>query len=135
MTHATKYLLLFDHVTQVIEEGFAQLPATMSCPINTEQYVIYLLEWLSVKIEDPQATTAADLAIAYMASHGVPDQFAREMSHFVLETILFTVIGAFPDITYLELSRARYVMEDYRTLAVYLPPPTPCESSLLTRSA
>jgi hypothetical protein len=93
---------------------------------------MYLLEWLSVKMEDAHAETAADLGIAYLRRHHVPEQFAKEMSHFVLDEIMAAVISVFPDITFLELSRARYVWESPITLAVYVPPAKPITSHAKT---
>lgn len=117
----TKHLLPFDPIMQVIEDGLAQLAPYVRFHIDTNEYVLYLLEWLSVKIEDEAATSASDLASAYLRRHNVDANFAAQMSHFVLDAILYTVTGAFPNISFRDLSRARYVMEDPFTLAVYIP--------------
>jgi hypothetical protein len=121
------YLLPFDPVMQIIEDGLAALPSwTMYNHVGHEyfdvrQYVMYMLEWLSVKIADREATTAIDLAMAYLSRFKISEQYSREMSHCVMDTILGIVVGSFPDISFQQLENARYVMHNNNnTLSVYI---------------
>lgn len=120
-----KYLLSFDPAARVIEHGLAQLPPHLSAPINFSEYVMYVLEFLSEKIDYHDSTYATDYAAAYLKRHHVGEEFATAMTHYVLECVLNIVLGAFPALSYQQLSSARYVLEDPFTLAVYLPPEPP----------
>lgn len=117
----TKHLLTFEPITRIIEDGFSQLPPWINFHLSVQEYALYLLEWLSVKIEDEHADSASDLAIAYLKRNKVDENFARQMSHYVMDALLYTITGTFPYLTFRELSMARYVLEDEFTLAVYLP--------------
>lgn len=117
----TQYLLPFDAAMVLIEQGLAQLPPWMSFHISVQEYVIHLLNWLSEKISDREATSTADVAIAYLKSRNVDEEFATHMSHAVMDCILDTVVSHFPDLSFQELASARYVLEpDNHTLSVYL---------------
>lgn len=114
------YLLPFDNAMRLIEEGIALLPEWVIWQINVEEYVMYLLEWLSDKITDHEATSASHLAAAYLKSCHVDEEFALAMSHHVMDEVFSIVVSYLPDITYDQLARSRYVLErDRATLSVY----------------
>lgn len=118
------YLLSFGSVMQVIDLGLAQLPYHVQWSIDRREYVLYMLEWLSVKITDVQAETAVDLGVAYLKRHNVPEEFASTMSYYVMEEIYSLITSTFVNTTLQSLSTARYVLENEETLKVYLKRPT-----------
>lgn len=116
----TRYLLPFDEVMQEIEQGFGQLSPALRYQINAKEYVWHLLEWLSVRLEDQEATSALDPAATYLKTFGVPDDFAQVMSHAIMNHIFELVALTFVQITFREMSSARYVLDSPLTLSVYI---------------
>jgi hypothetical protein len=126
--YPSRYLLDFSPIMEIIEQGIAQFPqwrlyhAGLNEHANKRDYVMYLLEWLNVKITDNEATSASDLGIAYLRRYNIDEHYAKEMSHYVMNCIVDLVTASFPNMTYRQLSEARYVLETDNSLSVYIKP-------------
>lgn len=115
------YHLPFDSILQHIESTLVTLPQHVQYEIVIRDYVGHLLEELSAKIWDPEATSAVARATAYLKQCGVEEEYAERFSHFCLDGIWMLVVGHFPNLTFHEMAAARYVLDRHpHTLLVYM---------------
>jgi hypothetical protein len=115
------FLLPFDPVLQVIETGMPRLPAQARYNIVVREFIGHLLDELSVKIWDRDATAHTAPAVCYLKKCGVEEWLAETFAQNVFNAIFDTVVSYFPNLTFQELAAGRFVLEpDNVTLLVYL---------------
>jgi hypothetical protein len=120
-TQQELFKLPFDPVMQLVEAGMVSFPLKAQYGIVMRDFVGYLLEELSVKISDRDATSHIDMAVAYLKRNYVEEEYAARFSHHVFEAVMDTVLGYFPTISFQSLAAARYVLDqDNATLLVYM---------------
>jgi hypothetical protein len=115
------YLLSFDPVLQVIEHGLAHFSPRTQYDVSVREFVGHLLEELSVKIWDRDATSHIAPAAHYLKIRGVDEEMAQQFSQDVFNALFNLVIGCFPGLTFQELAAGRFILDtDGVTLLVYL---------------
>ncbi len=117
------YRLPFDPIMEIASSGIQALGQQIQYRVDMREFIEHLLEELSAKIWDTEATSAIDRAVLYLQQRTVPEDYARPFCHQVLDTIWMTVVSHFPQLTFQELAKARYVLEpDNISLLVEIKP-------------
>lgn len=124
MSSEALFKLPFDSVMQILELKWVELPTEVQYRFVNREFINHLLEELSVKIWDRDATSHVNMAMHYLKLIGVDEMVAHDMCHTVFNAIFSTVISFFPRLTFQELAMGRYLLdEDNATLLVYLKQP------------
>jgi glucose-6-phosphate-specific signal transduction histidine kinase len=124
MSSEALFKLPFDAVMQILEQKWAELPPQVQYRLVNRDLITHLLEELSVKIWDRDATSHVNMAMHYLKLVGVDEMTAYDICHNVFNAIFSTVISFFPRMTFQELATGRYILdEDNTTLLVYLKQP------------
>jgi len=114
------FKLAFDPVMQLVEDAIKSLSIQSQYEIVMRDFVGYILEELSVKIFDRDATSHIDMAVAYLKRNHVDPEYAQRIAHHIFDATMATVLGCFPSISFQSLASARYVLDtDNTTLLVY----------------
>jgi len=114
------YLLDFDPVVQVIENGIAQLTMYQRQTVQVKEFIFHLLEWLCEKIDYHNTCGAAELAVSYLKTCGVEEEWARRFSNAALDDIMMLLCHTFPHINYHTLTHSRFIFDGATTLSVYI---------------
>lgn len=116
----TPHLLPMWDLLQSVEDQVQAVPLMKRYQIDRLKIIYYILEDLNVALADQQASSATDQAAAYLNQFFIGGELAQAISADVLRCTIDLVTGYFPRMTYLEISKARFIIVDEFTLKVTL---------------